>query len=91
MISRAILGSRDLILKTKELQRMALFFDQILIYDLSFGSILEEDKLFYQSELDFLRENEVVRSIGADARGMHKIFLSGGKEFDVDRDRKSVV
>lgn len=66
MLSRAIMAPMDLVLDTAEAQRMALFFDHILIWKLSRRTFNKEDNQRYSSELRYLRERGVALLCGLD-------------------------
>lgn len=64
MLSRAIMVPRDLILDTAEVQRMALFFDHILVYGLEREKFSKEQQERFQSDLSYLREHGVALKCG---------------------------
>lgn len=64
MLSRAIMAPRDLLLDTAEAQRMALFFDHILIWPLDRIDLQKEESARINAELEYLRESGVVLKCG---------------------------
>ena len=69
MLSRAIMATRDLIRDRAEAQKLALFFDHILIWpidrrDLKFNAADKEEYEGLTDEIDYLSENGVVVRCG---------------------------
>src|SRR3989344_6394283 len=69
MLSRAIMATRDLINDTAEAQRLALFFDHILIWpidrrDLKFTAADKEEYQRLSAEIDYLSKKKVVVRVG---------------------------
>lgn len=64
MLSRAIMAPRDLILDTTEAQRIALFFDHILIYAIQRDKFTKEQLKQFETDFNYLRENDVALRCG---------------------------
>lgn len=64
MLSRTILAPRDILLDTAEAKRLALFFDDILLWQVDRNQVGNEDQEALYSDLAYLREKGVVKNLG---------------------------
>lgn len=64
MLSQAILAPRDAILDVAELQRIALLFDHILVWEVDREVRSPSEIDLIRQEMDFLREVDVVKKCG---------------------------
>jgi hypothetical protein len=64
MLSRAIMAPRDLILDTVEAQKIALFFDHILVYGLERETFNAEQQAQFDNDLSYLREQGIALKCG---------------------------
>jgi len=65
-ISKQIIAPRDLILNSVVSKNIALFFDEIWIWPIDSNSLSAEDELRLKREMEFLRDNGVVKLLGID-------------------------
>ncbi|MEX0813447.1 MAG: hypothetical protein WD048_14610 [Chitinophagales bacterium] len=87
MISRAIIASKDLLLNVTEAQRMALFFDQILILSLERKEIPTDERDRVNADISFLREKNVIKNFGVEVPDIiHFGNWSPAKAFMEDKD-----
>lgn len=86
ILSKAIIAPKDIILNPSEIKRLALFFEQIIVYDLAGKKIDSDEKEFYDSELSFLRENDLVQLAALKPIGVMTIQRSDGSTLDIGRD-----
>lgn len=88
MLSRAIMAPMDLVLDTAEAQRMALFFDHILIWPLSRKEYNKEENQRYSSELEYLREQGVAIKCGLDIPDFFRLGRSDGTSWSPMEEMK---
>lgn len=88
MLSRAIMAPKDLVLDTAEAQRMALFFDHILIWSLSRSELSKEDNQRYATELQYLREQGIILTCGLDIPDIIRFGRSDGTSWSPMEEMK---
>lgn len=71
----------DLVLNTPEAQRMALFFDHILIWGLSREEFTKEQNAQYSADLSYLREQGVAIKCGLDIPNFFSFGTADGKSW----------
>jgi len=64
MLSRTILAPRDILLDSSEAKRLALFFDDILLWQVDRTHVNEDNQKSLTADLNFLREQGLVKNLG---------------------------
>jgi hypothetical protein len=82
MLSRAIMAPRDLIIDTPEAQKMALFFDQIIIWGLERTKFDDETQKRFSAEFSFLREQGIALNCGINIPIMPVFIKKDGSYYD---------
>lgn len=88
MLSKIIMGSRDLILDTQEAQRMALFFEKIGIYSLAPSELSEDENARCEAEVEYLREKGLVETFAYSSGGI-RLYNDQGEPIDIESDLKN--
>lgn len=86
MLSKAIMAPRDLLLDTAKVQRLALFFEHILIWKLDRGELSREDAERLNSDVEYLRSQKLVMQCGYEVPPIISFGLEDGgswSPFDV--------
>ncbi|MCG7874677.1 MAG: hypothetical protein JAZ11_21620 [Candidatus Thiodiazotropha lotti] len=64
MLSRAILAKNDILLNPAEMKRLALFFDNILVWKVEPNKVCQENHTSIYANQNFLREKGLVKNVG---------------------------
>ena len=78
----------DLVLNTPEAQRMALFFDHILIWGLSREKFNKEQNEQYLADISYLREHGIAIKCGLDFPNIFSFGTSDGKSWSPFEEMK---
>lgn len=81
-LSKAILTPRDLFLSTPEAQKIALFFDHILVWPLSRHELENDESIRIQAEIEYLVEMGVVSRCGFQIPSIISFQTESGDTWD---------
>jgi len=83
-MAKAIFAFRDLAANTPEMQRLALFFDHIFLWmPLDSKEISPDETTRMHEEIDFLRQEEIVKTVSYSIPGLDLILSSGTEQVSV--------
>lgn len=68
VLGKALIGTKDIIRETREAQRLSLFFDSLAIWSLSRKQMDAAEGQRVDSEIEYLRSEGVVATVGIDVQ-----------------------